>query len=155
MKRYGWALFIVLALVCGCATPRDHAVRTMNSVAIFADRAHDALADRYTRALDSCLDEPTKGAALACGQRQKRQHTTAWAAYRGLRSSWLALAATIEAAEALDSQLDEADLLALLARLSRSLSDFRKLATGVAERAAAAAAPESAPRAPPAGEPSP
>lgn len=128
MRRvWRWLLLLFVApLIFGCATVRDRAVASMNGVATFADGAHDHLADRYKAALKSCVDRAdTKPKALSCGKDVDERFDPMWTAYRVVRSLWVLLAATINAADLAGEDLDELDVLAMLVKLGGAVNDFR------------------------------
>lgn len=123
-----WIWLIVLAFfVSGCASARDRTVAAMNGVATFADGAHDYVADEYEQALKDCIKfADTKPKALSCGADVDRKFEKRWKAYRFLRSTWLAVAAAIHAAELSEGGLNEAEALQLLSQLSAAVTQFKE-----------------------------
>ena len=122
-----FVIALLLLFASGCASARDRTVAAMNGVATFADGAHDYVADEYEQALKDCVKfADTKPKALSCGADVDRKFEKRWKAYRFLRSTWLAVAAAIHAAELSEGGLNEAEALQLLSQLSAAVTQFKE-----------------------------
>lgn len=131
MTGFRYLRIAFLTVLCACTTARDRAVVAANSVATFADGAHDIISERYESALGVCLDMPDKPSALECGEAVRDRFKPLWDAYRTLRIAWLSLAAYVHSHEAGGIPMKERELAEQLASLAKSVREFKRIHEGL------------------------
>lgn len=125
------------AELVSCAPALDGAVVATNAAAELGDRTEAILADAYRREQQACVtDTDREPDAVQCVHLARERYAGAWKAYDRFRTSWLATAAAVQAAQAaqaLGQTPDVSKALALASALVRAETALSAAAKEVAK----------------------
>lgn len=135
------ALAVLLLIATGCASRLDGAVLALNGAQSFIAHANDALAASHRAARDAAADTaPDVEAARRALAEVHARYLIGWRGYEAVRMAWIATAATVRAAQAIELAGGDHDphavTLALL-ELGAAYEAFRRAALALAVKAQA------------------